>query len=103
MNKIYLIISIIITVVVYTTTVYYTGKAQCKNEYKTKELIQYIQAVDNANKQESIIVKRIESINTVYLTKKEIVYKYIQANKTQCYIANDGCYIESELYKKVIK
>jgi hypothetical protein len=103
MNKLYLIIAIITTVVIYTTSVYYTGKSQCKNEYKTKELIRYIKATDDAIKHESVIIQRIESINTVYRTKKEVVYKYIQENKNQCYIAVDGCYIESELYRKVIK
>lgn len=71
MNK---LIAIALTVVLYTTAVYYTGKSQCKQEYKTKELIRYIKASDNARKQESIIIQRIESINTVYKTKKEIVY-----------------------------
>ena len=101
MNKIYTIIAIAITIITYTTAVYYTGKAQCKQEYKTKELIRYIKANDNAIKQESIIIQRIESINTVYKTKKEIVYKYIQANKNQCYVTVDGCYIESELYRRI--
>lgn len=98
MNK---LIAIALTVVLYTTAVYYTGKSQCKQEYKTKELIRYIKASDNARKQESIIIQRIESINTVYKTKKEVVYKYIQENKNQCYIAVDGCYIESELYRRI--
>ncbi len=101
MNKLYIIIAVIITIATYTTAVYYTGKSQCKQEYKTKELIRYIQASDNAIKQESIIIQRIESINTVYKTKKEIVYKYIHENKNQCYIAVDGCYIESDLYRRI--
>jgi hypothetical protein len=101
MNKLYIIIAIIITIVTYTTAVYYTGKSQCKQEYKTKELIRYIKATDDAIKQESIIVQRIESINTVYRTKKEVVYRYIQENKNQCYIAVDGCYIESALYRRI--
>ncbi len=101
MNKLYIIIAIALTVVTYTTAVYYTGKSQCRTEYKTKELIRYIQASDNAIKQESIIIQRIESINTVYKTKKEIVYKYIHENKNQCYIAVDGCYIESDLYRRI--
>jgi hypothetical protein len=103
MNKLYIIIAIIITIVTYTTAVYYTGKSQCKQEYKTKELIRYVKANDDAIKQESIIIQQIGSINTVYRTKKEVVYRYIQENKNQCYIAVDGCYIESELYRKVIK
>jgi len=101
MNKLYTIIAIALTVVIYTITVYYTGKSQCKNEYKTKELIRYIKATDDAIKHESVIIQRIESINTVYRTKKEVVYKYIQENKNQCYIAVDGCYIESELYRRI--
>jgi hypothetical protein len=98
MNK---LIAIALTVVLYTTAVYYTGKSQCKQEYKTKELIRYIKASDNAIKQESIIIQRIESINTVYKTKREVVYKYIHENKNQCYIAVDGCYIESDLYRRI--
>lgn len=102
-NKIFGIFGIFISFLLWTLSIYYTGKMNAKTEYNNKKMGYYIKAVDTSRKEESIYNKQIESIIIIYKEKKEQIDNHINnlSKENQCYIGRDGCYIESSLWEKI--